>query len=193
MFHLTTSPFHLSPYLDNPFAADPSRRGGALAQRQSSMFDRELPGMNMLQGMNMLPGMNMMGNMLEGLPRSLGEMMKIETSADQAVHVCFEDMGDFDQHQIDYNKAMGTLTVSGTKTSANHSASASRTISLPCEVIKPELVTAETRGGRVVVTIPREAQSLKLQSTMPALLGGQPKALKVNIVGKGEERAAMSP
>ncbi|KAJ1624580.1 hypothetical protein T492DRAFT_844661 [Pavlovales sp. CCMP2436] len=126
-------------------------------------------------GMGGLGGM--MGNILEDFPRTLNQMMRIEISADQAVHVCFEDMAGYEQLQIDCNSAQGTLTV-----------------------IKSELVTAETRGGRVVVSIPREAQAVKSQFANPALVGGQKKALKVNIVGQGEEKAifderaaAMSP
>ncbi|KAJ1616075.1 hypothetical protein T492DRAFT_896236 [Pavlovales sp. CCMP2436] len=186
MFHLVP----LSPYLDIPL----DRRGGALLRSTpTSLLDRELSSMFPGMGLGM-GGLGGMGNMLEDIPRTLNQVMKVETSADQAVHVCFEDMAGYDQLHIDCNSAQGTLTVRGSNTSANHAASASRTISLPCEVIKPELVTAETRGGRVVVFIPREAQALKSKFANPALVRGQKKALKVNIIGQGEERSgAMSP
>ncbi|KAJ1631443.1 hypothetical protein T492DRAFT_905917 [Pavlovales sp. CCMP2436] len=180
MFHLM--PF--SPYLERSIALSRSTPTSLLDLELSSMF----------QGMGGMGGM--MGNMLEDIPRQLNQSMRVETSADQAVCVCFEDMAGFDQLSVDCNAAAGTLTVTGSNTSPNHSASATHIMTLPRGVIKPELVTAETRGGRVVVCIPREAQSLLPQSNMPALAGGlQPKALKVNIIGKGEEcgQLGMSP
>ncbi|KAJ1640762.1 hypothetical protein T492DRAFT_925961 [Pavlovales sp. CCMP2436] len=177
MFHLVP---HSPPYLDAPFAFNPCAY--APAQRPSASCP---------SGMCNMP--------LKNFPRSLGEMIKLETSNDEAVHVRFEDMSSYDQLEIDCNASQGTLTVRGVDTSANRSATAIRTISLPCEVIKPELVTAETRGGEVVVSIPREAQALKPRPTT-LLVGPQKKALKINIIGQGEKQsifderaAAMSP
>jgi hypothetical protein len=93
--------------------------------------------------------------------RPIGDSMKLETTADQAVRASFEGMARYANVQVDLDSAKCTLAVSGSDVSAKHSASASHSVSLPCVVTKPELVTAEKRGNCVVVTIPLAAFATK--------------------------------
>ncbi|KAJ1640763.1 hypothetical protein T492DRAFT_831770 [Pavlovales sp. CCMP2436] len=89
--------------------------------------------------------------------RPIAESMKVETMTDQSWLVSFEGMARYTSVEIDCDSLKGTLTVSGKDVSANHSTTVSHAISLPCVVVKPELLSAETHHDSVVVHIPREA------------------------------------
>lgn len=73
-------------------------------------------------------------------------------------------MGLFDKVDVSYDQTTGLLTVHALETGGRaegggETTEATRVITMPCGVSKPELVTAEAIDGRVVVTVPKEAQA----------------------------------
>ncbi|KAJ1636380.1 hypothetical protein T492DRAFT_1141153 [Pavlovales sp. CCMP2436] len=121
---------------------------------------------------------------LEGLADLLGRSMTptvhIEQGANKEYMICFHELESFEHFNVDVDTEAELLRI--------HAQNADRTLytdrasKLPCGVNRPELITAQKVNGRVVVTVPFEAQGPKKVLDQPALIAGdKPKALKVHV------------
>lgn len=97
----------------------------------------------------------------------------------------FDDMGFYSKLDVSYDQERGLLTVHGEEGTGRNKSEATRAVTLPCKVIKPELISAETRHGCVIVTVPAEAQAPVEEKKL------ENKKLDVRIVAGGKEPKAV--
>lgn len=97
--------------------------------------------------------------------------------------MCFDDMGVYSQIKVSYDDSSGVLTVHGEEAdeAGGGVTEATRAVTMPCGVAKPELIRAEAREGRVLVTVPHEAQAPVSRKTL------QDKQLDVHLLKDGAE------
>lgn len=78
------------------------------------------------------------------------------------------------------------MTVTGETKTPTHVAHASRSMMTPFRITKPDRVTAESRDGRVVLTVPADAQAPLPEEQAAQVTTPTNKQLKVNVIGSGE-------
>lgn len=103
----------------------------------------------------------------------------------QALKMTFDDMGFYSKLDVSYDKESCLLTVKGEEGEGREKSEATRAVTMPCKVIKPEMITAETRDGCVIVTVPGEAQAPIEEKKL------ENKKLDVRLVAAGEQPAAI--
>lgn len=97
--------------------------------------------------------------------------------------ITFDDMGMFSKVDVAFDDKSGVLSVHGQEGEGDNLAESTRAVTVPCAVSNPELLTAETRDGRVLVVVPHEAQArmekkLKNKKLDVHLLSGKRSAKK---------------
>lgn len=90
-------------------------------------------------------------------------------------------MGTYSKVDVSYDQASRVLTVKAEEGEGREKAEATRAVSMPCLVAKPELISAETVDGCVVVTVPGEAQAPMAEAKL------ENKKLDVRLVGASEQ------
>ncbi|KAJ1632498.1 hypothetical protein T492DRAFT_868209 [Pavlovales sp. CCMP2436] len=89
-------------------------------------------------------------------PISVGELVRL-AAVEGGWRVTIVDIAGYDEVSVDLDVKNSVLTTTAHSTSARLSASARRSICLPCVVSKPELVTVEVLDAAVIVTIPLDS------------------------------------
>lgn len=97
----------------------------------------------------------------------------------------FDDMGFYSKVDVSYDKDSCVLTVKGEEGEGRDKTEATRAVTMPCKVIKPEMISAETLNGCVVVTVPGEAQAPLEEKKL------ENKKLDVRLVSAGEQPKAI--
>lgn len=94
-------------------------------------------------------------------------------------------MGTYSKVDVSYDQASRVLTVKAEEGEGREKAEATRAVSMPCLVAKPELISAETVDGCVIVTVPGEAQAPVAEAKL------ENKKLDVRLVGASEQPQAI--
>jgi hypothetical protein len=118
---------------------------------------------------------------LDTLNRAVSGLIRVEKDGD-AIKVKFDDLGLFENVNVDFESKTNVLTVRAWRGEGNTREEMLRSVTMPCEVSKPELLVAETLDGQVVITIPAEAQAPNPQAALP-------KNSKLEIIMIGEAGA----
>ncbi|KAJ1634617.1 hypothetical protein T492DRAFT_836716 [Pavlovales sp. CCMP2436] len=95
---------------------------------------------------------------LDLLNRAVGGLVHVKTDDTKALKIIFDDMSLYSKIDVKYDAESNVLTVMAEDGEGENKFEATRTVTMPCHVIKPELITAEVLDGNVVVTVPAEAQ-----------------------------------
>ncbi|KAJ1629006.1 hypothetical protein T492DRAFT_874178 [Pavlovales sp. CCMP2436] len=98
--------------------------------------------------------------LLDLLNRAVGGFVHVETHK-KALKITFDDMGLYSKIDVKYDKESCVLTVMAEDGEGENKYEATRAITMPCHVIKPELIKAEALDGKIVVMIPAKAQAKK--------------------------------
>lgn len=97
----------------------------------------------------------------------------------------FDDMGFYSKVDVSYDKDSCLLTVKGEEGEGRDKTEATRAVTMPCNIIKPEMISAETRDGCVIVSVPSEAQAPVEEKKL------ENKKLDVRLVAAGEQPKAI--
>jgi hypothetical protein len=117
---------------------------------------------------------------LTALNRAVTGLVRVEMAKDKSILVMVDDLGLCDSVSVEFDVDTSLLTVKGTSSDADgNKQMMQRAVTVPTKVIKPELLSAESRDGRVVVTIPLAAQAPVPEK---AIKDGK---LDVKILGQG--------
>ncbi|KAJ1634624.1 hypothetical protein T492DRAFT_972282 [Pavlovales sp. CCMP2436] len=95
------------------------------------------------------------------LNRAVGGLVHVEIDDTKALKITFDDIGLYSKIDVKYDKESSVLTVMAEDGEGENKCEATRAITMPCHVIKPELIKAEVLDSKVVVTVPAEAQAEK--------------------------------
>jgi hypothetical protein len=134
---------------------------------------------------------------VDTLNRAVNGLIRFETGKDKSLVVTIDDMGLHDDVNLEFDARLSLLTVKASSTNSDGSTAwAERVVTIPTKVIKPELITAETKNGRVVVTIPPEAQAavekkqLKNEKLDVKIIGAPPQAAPMAIEAEEKKGSA---
>lgn len=98
-------------------------------------------------------------------------------------------MGLFSKVDVSYDKDSGVLTVHGEENGSveggGEMMEATRAVSMPCGVSKPEMISAEALDGRVIVTVPHDAQAPVAEKKL------ENKKLDVRLFAGGQEQKPL--
>jgi HSP20 family molecular chaperone IbpA len=121
---------------------------------------------------------------LDSLNRALTGLIHVETTKDKSLLVTIDDLGMYDKVSVEFDKDKSLLVVKASSDDGN--SKAERAVTVPTKVIKPEMITAETKDGNIMVTIPHEAQA-----PPPEMKQLKNQKLDVNIIGQGSTAQAV--
>mmetsp|Transcript_31926 Transcript_31926/g.74490 ORF Transcript_31926/g.74490 Transcript_31926/m.74490 type:complete len:201 (-) Transcript_31926:294-896(-) len=93
------------------------------------------------------------------LNRAVGGLVHVEIDDTKALKITFDDIGLYSKIDVKYDKESSVLTVMAEDGEGENKCEATRAITMPCHVIKPELIKAEALDGKIIVMVPAEAQA----------------------------------
>ncbi|KAJ1621325.1 hypothetical protein T492DRAFT_887159 [Pavlovales sp. CCMP2436] len=96
---------------------------------------------------------------LDLLNRAVGGLVHVETDDQKVLKITFDDMGLYSKIDVKYDKKSCVLKVMAEDGEGENKYEATRAITMPCHVIKPELIKAEALDGKIIVMVPAEAQA----------------------------------
>ncbi|KAJ1634625.1 hypothetical protein T492DRAFT_1133892 [Pavlovales sp. CCMP2436] len=88
-------------------------------------------------------------------------LVHVETDDKEALKITFDDMDLYSKIDVKYDKESCVLTVMAEDGEGKNMFEATRAVTMPCHVIKPELIKAEALDGKIIVMVPAEAQAAK--------------------------------